>query len=405
MRQPGPDGPPVGPDGRRPGPDGRPADLTLTNWDLGGEPSAWAYLHAGELFPVAEILPRRRPAELDRASAASVASVAGFGVQPGVSLDEYVARGPVSGIVVVLGGRIVFERYPRMRPGDRHLLMSVTKAFTSAVIGILEQRGLLDLGAPVDTVLPELAGSGWAGVTGQDVLDMASGIDCPEVGSPGAYTDPGHPFFRFEASLGWRPGPDTSTYSLVAGLGTARPPGQVYEYTSVNTFVLSWLAERVTGLPFAEVLEREIWSAAGFEAPAQLCTSASGAPASHGGLSVTLRDLARFGMLFTPSGRVVADTPVISGADLRRIRPRRRISTAIPRVTCLDSRWRRTAARCRRRGGSGTSSRTRVTCSRGASEVRGCTSRPAGISSWRSPGRRSRMVRSTSCAGSAGAWH
>jgi CubicO group peptidase (beta-lactamase class C family) len=313
----------LGPDGQRLGPDGRPAGLTLTNWDLGGAPSAWAYLHAGELFPAAEISPRRRPAELDRASADSVASVAEFAVQPGVSLDEYVARGPVSGIVVVLGGRIVFERYPRMRPGDRHLLMSVTKAFTSAVTSILERRGLLDLGRPVDTVLPELAGSGWAGVTGQDVLDMASGIDCPEVGSPGAYTDPSRPFFRFEASLGWRPGPDTSTYSLVAGLGAARPPGQVYEYTSVNTFVLSWLAERVTGLPFAEVLEREIWSAAGFEAPAQLCTSAGGAPASHGGLSVTLRDLARFGMLFTPSGRVVADTPVISGADLRRIRPRR----------------------------------------------------------------------------------
>jgi CubicO group peptidase (beta-lactamase class C family) len=325
----GSDGPPVdpdgrrGPDGRRPGPDGRPAGLTLTNWDLGGAPSAWAYLHAGKLFPAAEISPWRRPAELDRASAASVASVAEFGVQPGVSLDEYVARGPVSGIVVVLGGRIVFERYPRMRSGDRHLLMSVTKAFTSAVIGILERRGLLDLGRPVDTVLPELAGSGWAGVTGQDVLDMASGIDCPEVGSPGAYTDPDHPFFRFEASLGWRPGPDTSTYSLVAGLGTARAPGQVYEYTSVNTFVLSWLAERVTGLPFAEVLEREIWSAAGFEAPAQLCTSASGAPASHGGLSVTLRDLARFGMLFTLSSRVVADAPVIAEDDVRRIRPRR----------------------------------------------------------------------------------
>jgi hypothetical protein len=47
--------------------DGRPAGLTLTNWDLGGEPSAWAYLHAGELFRSAEIRPRRRPAELERA--------------------------------------------------------------------------------------------------------------------------------------------------------------------------------------------------------------------------------------------------------------------------------------------------------------------------------------------------
>jgi CubicO group peptidase (beta-lactamase class C family) len=251
-----------------------------------------------------------------------MASVAAFPVLPGTSLDAYVASGPVSGMVVVQAGRIVFERYPRMEPGDCHLLMSVTKAFTSVVAGTLERRGLLDLGQPVDAVLPELSGSGWAGVTGQDVLDMASGIDCPEVGSAGAYTDPDHPFYRFEASLGWRPGPDTSTYSLVAGLASARPPGQVYEYTSVNTFVLSWLAERVTGLAFAEVLGREIWSAAGFEAPAQLCTSASGAPASHGGLSVTLRDLARFGMLFTPSSRLVAEAPVIEAEQRRRIRPR-----------------------------------------------------------------------------------
>ncbi|HEY2269814.1 MAG TPA: serine hydrolase domain-containing protein [Streptosporangiaceae bacterium] len=300
--------------------DGRPAGLTLANWDLGGEPSAWAYLHAGELFASTEIRPRRRPAGLERAPQDVVAD---FPVRPGTSLDAYVASGPVSGMVVVLGGRIVFERYPRMEPGDRHLLMSVTKAFTSAVVGILEQRGLLDPGQPVDAVLPELSGPGWAGVTGQDVLDMASGIGCPEVDGEGAYTDPDHPFYRFEASLGWRPGPDTSTYSLVAGLPPGRPPGQVYEYTSVNTFVLSWLAERVTGRPFAEVLGREIWSAAGFEAPARLCVSAGGAPVSHGGLSVTLRDLARFGMLFTPSSRVIADAPVIAEDDVRRIRPRR----------------------------------------------------------------------------------
>ena len=45
-----------------------PESLTLANWDLGGEPSAWAYLHAGELFATTEIPPRRRRAELDRKS-------------------------------------------------------------------------------------------------------------------------------------------------------------------------------------------------------------------------------------------------------------------------------------------------------------------------------------------------
>jgi CubicO group peptidase (beta-lactamase class C family) len=297
----------------------RPPGVTLANWDLGGEPSAWAYRHADELLPSVPIPTGRRPAELGRTELAEIGQ---FQVEPGVSLVDYVATGPVSGIVVVLGGTIVFERYPRMEPGDRHFLMSVTKAFTSAVAGILELRGELDLGRPVDAVVGELAGSGWAGVSAGDVLGMASGIDCLEIDTPGGYDDPAHPFYRFEACLGWRPAWTSrlpSAYEFVAGLPSHRPPGEVYEYTSVNSFVLSWLAERVTGRPFGEVLGREIWSRAGFEAPALLCGGPDGAPGSHGGLCTTLPDLARFGMLFTPSRRLVADEEIISAEHVRRI--------------------------------------------------------------------------------------
>jgi CubicO group peptidase (beta-lactamase class C family) len=296
-----------------------PPGVTLTNWDLGGEPSAWAFVHAGELLPAVEIPLARRPVALDHAEQAQIGQ---FEVQPAMSLDKYVATGPVSGIVVVRSGRIAFERYPRMRPGDRHLLMSVTKTVTSTLIGVLELRGLLNLSQPVDAVIGDLVGSAWAGVPIRDVLDMASGIDCLEVNVPGAYTDPSHPFYQFEATLGWRPapsGPLPTPYEFTAALPARRPPGQAYEYSGVNTFVLSWLIERVCGQPFAQVLHHEIWSKAGFEAPAQLCGSPGGAPGSHGGLCTTLRDLARFGMLFTPSGRLIADHPVIQDEHLRRI--------------------------------------------------------------------------------------
>jgi len=77
---------------------GRPPGVTLANWDLGGEPSAWAYLHAGKLLPPVEIPIARRPAAL---ASAEMAEIARFPVEPGVSLDQYVAAGPVSGIVVV----------------------------------------------------------------------------------------------------------------------------------------------------------------------------------------------------------------------------------------------------------------------------------------------------------------
>ena len=295
-----------------------PVGLTLSNWDLGGEPSAWAYLHAGELFPHVEIPTAGLPAALP---GGKLDAVAQFQVEPAVALDNYVLTAPVSGIVVVYRGRILYEHYPRMRPDDRHLLMSVTKVFPATLVGICERRGLLDLAEPVDGVISELAGSGWAGVAIDDILNMRSGIDCLEIDTPGAYTDPDHNFYRFEASLGWRPAAEVtpSTYDLVAALPSYRSPGEVYEYTGVNSFVLSWLVERVTGLPFHEVLGREIWSQAGFEAPAQLCVSPTGAPVSHGGISVTLRDLARFGMLFTPSAQLIADAPIVEGEHLRHI--------------------------------------------------------------------------------------
>jgi hypothetical protein len=51
------------------------------------------------LLPSVEIPVARRPAAL---SSAEMASIAGFPVEPGMSLEQYVADGPVSGIVMVL---------------------------------------------------------------------------------------------------------------------------------------------------------------------------------------------------------------------------------------------------------------------------------------------------------------
>jgi CubicO group peptidase (beta-lactamase class C family) len=296
-----------------------PQGLTLANWDLGGEPSEWAYLHADGLFPHVQV-PTARPAvELEHAE---LDEIAHFPVEPETTLDDYVTVAPVDGLIVVHGGRIVYERYPRMRADDRHLLMSVTKIVPAVLVGILERRGRLDLGMPVDSIIAELGVAGWAGVLIDDILNMRSGIDCPEVGDPAAYTDPAHPFYRFEASLGWRPSdgaPLRSTYEVVAALSAHRPPGTAYEYTGVNTFVLGWLVEQIFDAPLHQVIAEEIWSKVGFEASAHLCVSDEGTAASHGGLSTTLRDLARLGMLFTPSAGLVTEGTIIDDEHLRRV--------------------------------------------------------------------------------------
>jgi CubicO group peptidase (beta-lactamase class C family) len=270
------------------------------NWQFGGEKMRYNFLHRSEFLPHAVVARGETILPLESAPRDDLAAFVVDSRYGRLALEEYVRQAPVNGVILLQHGKIVFERYPRMRPYDRHLLMSVSKVLTSLVLAQLEACGLVDPTKPVDTYLPELAGSGWAGVAIQDVLDMASGINAPE--EEEGFSNLNHPYYQYEASLGWLPASAqtlASTYQYMARLQRKDPPGQRYEYTSVNTFVLGWLVERITGLPLHEALSRGIWSRIGVESDALLSISPFGAPAAHAGLCATLRDVARFGLLFT----------------------------------------------------------------------------------------------------------
>ena len=138
-----------------------------------------------------------------------------------------------------------------------------------------------------------------------DVLDMTSGTSGLEADDPDALTGEVSRYFRYEASVGNRPLPGNtpeSTYEYVAALPTHRPNGEAYEYTTVNTFVLTWMVERITGKPFAEAVSEVIWRKIGAESDAVLMVSKAGASST---INSTLRDLARFGLLFTPSWQLL----------------------------------------------------------------------------------------------------
>ena len=297
-------------------------DFTLRQWIEPGEVMRYAFLNTPEFIrhavihrdgPVAELAEEPRE-DLPRMR---------FRTPPGeMTLDDYVHHGLVNGVVILHRGTIVYERYPRMRRIDKHLLMSVSKVFAGTVIAILEDQGKIDTELTVETYIPEVRGSGWEGVRIRDVLDMTSGIDCDET-APEAYHDPESDYYPYEESLGLIPTyPESrySTWDYVASLGRATEPGQAYDYTSVNTFILSWLAEKVTNMRFPDLVSAEIWSKLGAESDALISSSRCGAIASHGGVVVRLRDLARFGLLFTPSWNVVAEEPIISERHMNEIR-------------------------------------------------------------------------------------
>lgn len=293
---------------------------TLENWDEGGPLMRYVFLNMSEFWNHSIIkrggFVRELPIEL-RMDVANFKTTTDRGE---VTLDAYVNDSTVNSALVLHHGKIVYESYPRMLPEDKHLYMSVSKPFASTLVAILEDRELVDSSKPIESYLPKLAGSGWQGVPVIDILDMASGIGCLE-GEEGAYTDPDTCYYHYEAALGWLPPTGEtmdSPYDYIASLESHRPPGEAFEYTSPDTFVLGWLAEQVTGRRLADLLSAEIWQPMGAEFDAIIAAPKRGIPIIHGGMSSTLRDLARFGLLFTPSGRNGVN-PVVSDAYLEKI--------------------------------------------------------------------------------------
>ena len=303
------------------------AQVTVENWDKGGALSHWVYTHVSEVFPSAVV--RRGgaivdlPVELKSEIGALKLKNADGSEQ---TLDQFVNNGAVDGCLVVHAGKIVYEKYPTIQPDDLHIIMSVTKAVVLAALAILEDQGKIDLEKPVESFLPELKGSDWAGTRLRDLVDMRSGMEGSET-SNDAYRNPAHKQFQLEATLGWqlRTAPElpeaARSGDLLAFLRTIkreRPAGEKWAYTSSNTAVIGEVVSRITGKSLADAISDLIWSKIGAAHNATLAENERGFPASHAGMSATLRDVARFGLLFTknpPAGH----SRVVSDAVIKRI--------------------------------------------------------------------------------------
>jgi CubicO group peptidase (beta-lactamase class C family) len=133
--------------------------VTIENWDKGGALSHWVYTHMSEMFPVAVI--ERGGAIVDLPTELKP-EIGGLKLnkpgEPEQTLDQFVGNGAVDGCIVRHGGKIVYEKYPTIRPNDIHIMMSITKAFVLTALAILEDRGKVDLEKPVEQFLPELKG-------------------------------------------------------------------------------------------------------------------------------------------------------------------------------------------------------------------------------------------------------
>jgi CubicO group peptidase (beta-lactamase class C family) len=289
---------------------GSPPALVPPKMDWDRSPwNRWAFQHVREILPTAEVWRGHGPvrlltrADVDLDGLAVVDSAGAPTTLLGLLDETY-----TDGFLVLKDGGISYERYFNgMHGRTLHLSQSVAKSFTGMVAGILVSRGVLDVNALVATYLPELEQTGWRGATLQQVLDMTTGTRFSE-----EYTDPYSDIGQSDVASGWKPIPADSDpafkwprhmWELVTGLTEVdRPHGELFSYRSIETDVLAFCMERVTGKRLPQLLSEEIWQKAGMEESACMTVDSAGFALADGGLNATLRDYGRFGQMILEHG-------------------------------------------------------------------------------------------------------
>lgn len=269
-------------------------------WDLPPW-NRWTYQHVREMTATAQIYRGSGPVRLLLETQQPLGDVVVNFDDGARSVDDFLERSFTDGFLVLHRGRIVFERYMNNFAAHRqHLLMSATKSFVGTLAGIFLNKGLLDLEKPVTHYLPELAATAYQGATVQHVLDMTTGVVYDESLNNGSHMQKA----QYAGWYGMRiPGWPCTYWELILSLDKLeRRHGALFNYRSIETDVLGFILERVSGLSQADLLSQEIWAKMGAEEDAYIIVDDAGFAISGGGLCASLRDLGRFAQLFMERG-------------------------------------------------------------------------------------------------------
>ena len=285
---------------------GRPENLALESFQF-GPVNRWAFSHMREVIPTVNI-PRDPTQFLVLKKSADFVtdfSVKFQGRQQ--SIDNIAEQQYIDGLLILKDGDIVFEQYyGSLKPELPHLMNSVSKSVVALVAGKLAAEGVIDLSKPVSHYVPALAESGYAPDSLQTVLDMRDGSDYSE-----DYPDFTTTFRLQDCAIGWtdadycpEDGP-TSLYEFLPTVGRDASKLGKFSYRSGSTNVIGWVLEAATGQPLAELISEHIWQPMGAEFDANITVDKGGFVLADHGMSSTLRDLTRLGLLVLNDGKAL----------------------------------------------------------------------------------------------------
>jgi len=214
------------------------------------------------------------------------------------SLQTYLQRHPVTGLLIARDDTILFEHYQYdRRDTHRFLSQSMAKTITALLIGIAVRDGhIKSLDDMASAYVPGLAGSPHGETSIRNLLRMAAGIPFTQT-----YED-GDDRSKLNRAMFARDGGGT-----VAGLAqfTDReaPAGTVFRYTNANSVTLGLVLTAATGQSLADYASRHLWRPLGAERDAVWAISRDNIELGSCCFAATLRDWARLGLMLAHDGQ------------------------------------------------------------------------------------------------------
>jgi CubicO group peptidase (beta-lactamase class C family) len=252
------------------------------------------YSHFDELFPARPVARAPVPWQFKRAAEPTI--FYNFNSNR-LSIQEYLARNPTTGLLIAKDDTILYEHYQYARTDrDRFLSQSMAKTITAMLIGIAISEGRIkSVDEPVVSYVPGLASTEYGKTPLRDLLHMSSGVAFTEI------YDGKDDVSRLWKDLFAEPG--KGPVLSVAQFNTrATPPGTKWHYASVETEILGLVLRAAIGMPVAEYVSEKIWQQIGAEADASWTIDSTGQEVSFCCFNAVLRDYARLGRLLAYDG-------------------------------------------------------------------------------------------------------
>jgi CubicO group peptidase (beta-lactamase class C family) len=282
----------------------------------------WAFHHMRELGPTVQVWRGDEKPSVLRETPLDLGSI-GFEDDKGgkTSLADWQRATFTDGLLVLHKGQVVYQKhYSGMAAHQPHSLWSMSKSFTGLLATMLIKEGTIDPNALVTKYLPELNDSAWADATVQQTLDMTTGVAYSE-----NFRDPNSGIFQYLHAAGLLPAQPTYTGprtipDLLVTIKKEGEHGAGFKYKTVDTEVMGWLLQRVTGKSYAALLSERIWSRIGAQDDAYVWADPIGTQITSVGFSATLRDLARVGETMRLAGRYNGRQVIAEGviAEIRK---------------------------------------------------------------------------------------